>query len=64
MVRVALDRLRGLKPFRGQQALVRDAQEQLAAMVAAQGTGLAEPGWLSEPSEGQPRSNSPNARGP
>ncbi len=34
MVRAALARLRGLKPFRGQGELVRDAEEHLARMVA------------------------------
>ena len=36
MVRAALARLRGLQPYRGQSELVRDAEECLARMMAAQ----------------------------
>ena len=51
MVRAALAGLRGLKPFRGQAVLVRDAEEHLAAMMAAQGAGHADPDWLPDSSE-------------
>lgn len=60
MVRAALARLRGLKPFRGQSVLVRDVEEHLAGMVAAQGVGGAEPDWLPE---GELRGTPPNAEG-
>lgn len=60
MVRAALARLRGLKPFRGQSLLVRDAEQHLAVMMAARAGGHAEPDWLSE---GGPRMTPSNADG-
>lgn len=49
-VRAALARLRGLKPFRGQEALVGDAEAHLAGMMAARAIAHGEPGWLSDAS--------------
>jgi hypothetical protein len=63
MVRAALVRLRGLKPFRGQPALVRDVEEHLAGMMAAQGARQAEPGWLPDASGAESRGVPPSGEG-
>ena len=59
MVPAALVRLRGLKPFRGQPALVRDAEEHLAGLMAARGAALGEPGWLPDSSGAESRGAPP-----